>query len=465
MDFNNIDLEGIRSCIIDAFLKTHSDTAVNLWFGDLKLISIDDREAVFVSPTDLKKEIIMKKFSKELEDCLENILGFRTEVIVYSSEHGEVDLSADNIENFKKIEGGEVIYSKDGSKIDLPGDYKSEYTFENFIVGSSNKLAFAMAMAIANRDYDHPEIRNTYNPLFIYGPSGVGKTHLLYAITNRISKDYPYKKIIYVKGEEFTNQLIDSIQKKTTIQFREKYRTADVLLIDDIQFVAGRISTQEELFNTFNAIYEDNKQIILTSDRSPNEMKTLEDRLRTRFMSGVISDIQLPDFDLRLAILKQKAMQNNLFLSPEVLKFLAENITTSIRQLEGVIKKLGAIQLLEGGDLDLERVKNSVKEFIPIKESDTQKMDNIIFAVSKKFGVSREDILSSKRNKEVAIARHVCVYIARTTTSLSQSQVGKAINRDRTTIISSENFVKEEMERDSSFAMEVKDAMREVNGQ
>lgn len=465
MDFSSNDLEGIRSCIIEAFLKTHSDTAVNLWFGDIKLISIDEREAVFVSPTDVKKNIIMKKFSKELEDCLENILGFRVEVVVYSSEHGEVDLSAGNIENFKKIEHGETVYSKDGSKIDIPGDYRSEYTFENFIVGSSNKFAFAMATAIAVKDYDHPEKKNTYNPLFIYGPSGVGKTHLLYAITNSISHSYPDKKITYVKGEEFTNQLIDSLQKKTNIQFREKYRKSDVLLIDDIQFVAGRISTQEELFNTFNAIYEDNKQIILTSDRSPNEMKTLEDRLRTRFMSGIICDIQLPDFDLRLAILQQKAKQNNLFLPPDVLRFLAENITTSIRQLEGVIKKLGAIQLLEGGELNIERVKNAVKEFIPIKESDTQKMDNIIFAVSKKFGVTRDDILSSKRNKEVAIARHVCVYIARTTTSLSQAQVGKALNRDRTTVISSENFVKEEMEKDSSFAMEVKEAIREVNGQ
>lgn len=465
MDFNNIDLEGIRSCIINAFSKTHSDTAVNLWFGDLKLISIDDKEAVFVSPTDMKKKIIMNKFSKEIEDCLENILGYRVEAVVYSSEHGEVDLSAGNIENFKKIEDGETVYSKDGSKIDIPGDYRSEYTFENFIVGSSNKFAFAMATAIAARDYDHPEKKNTYNPLFIYGPSGVGKTHLLYAITNSISHSYPDKKITYVKGEEFTNQLIDSLQKKTNMQFREKYRKSDILLIDDIQFVAGRISTQEELFNTFNAIYEDNKQIILTSDRSPNEMKTLEDRLRTRFMSGIICDIQLPDFDLRLAILQQKAKQNNLFLAPDVLKFLAENITTSIRQLEGVIKKLGAIQLLEGGELDIERVKNAIKEFIPLKESDTQKMDNIIFAVSKKFGVTREDILSSKRNKEVAIARHVCVYIARTTTSLSQAQVGKALNRDRTTVISSENFVKEEMEKDSSFAMEVKDAIREVTGQ
>ena len=216
---------------------------------------------------------------------------------------------------------------------------------------------------------------------------------------------------------------------------------------------------------SIHSTHEDNKQIILTSDRSPNEMKTLEDRLRTRFMSGIICDIQLPDFDLRLAILQQKAKQNNLFLAPDVLKFLAENITTSIRQLEGVIKKLGAIQLLEGGELDIERVKNAIKEFIPLKESDTQKMDNIIFAVSKKFGVTREDILSSKRNKEVAIARHVCVYIARTTTSLSQAQVGKALNRDRTTVISSENFVKEEMEKDSSFAMEVKDAIREVTGQ
>ena len=464
MELKEADLNGIRSCVIKTLTKTHSDTAVNLWFGDIKLISLDDKEAVFVSPAEFKKNVIVNRFLPEIADCLADIIGFKPEVTVYSNENGEVDLSAANVEKFKKIERGEVVYDEDGSKVNIPDDYKSEYTFENFVVGSSNKFAFAVATAVAG-SYSSPEKKGMYNPLFIYGPSGVGKTHLLYAITNRISKNYPTKKIVYVKGEEFTNQLINAMQKKSTAQFREKYRTVDVLLIDDIQFAAGKISIQEELFNTFNAVYEENRQIILTSDRPPNEIKTLEDRLLTRFMMGIICDIQLPDYDLRLAILQQKARQNNLILSSDVLRYLAENIASSIRQLEGVIKKLGAIQLLEGGELDIERVKASVKDFIPTKESDTQKMDNIIFAVSKKFNVSKEDILSGKRNKDIAMARHVCVYIARTNTSLSQAQIGKALNRDRTTIISSESVVKEEMEKNMAFAIEVKEIVREVTGQ
>ena len=262
--------------------------------------------------------------------------------------------------------------------------------------------------------------------------------------------------------------MVDAINRSTTdkmanARFRDKYRRADVLLIDDIQFVAGRASTQLELFNTFNAIYEDCKQIILTSDRPPNEIKTLEERLQTRFMSGVTVDISLPDFDLRVAILRQKAKQRNLLLTSEILNFLAENVTSSIRQLEGVIKKLGAISLLEGGALDIERVRAAVKDFIITKENDGKKMDEIILAVSKKYDISRDDILSSKRNKEIAMARHVCVYIARTMTTLSQAQIGKALNRDRTTVISSEGVIKEEIERNSDFAMEVRELIRSIS--
>jgi chromosomal replication initiator protein len=235
------------------------------------------------------------------------------------------------------------------------------------------------------------------------------------------------------------------------------------LLIDDIHFVAGRISTQEELFNTFNAVYEDHKQIILTSDRPPNEIKTLEERLKTRFLSGLLADISLPDYDLRLAILKQKSQQFNLSLSSQSLAYLAENIGSSIRQLEGVIKKLGALQLLEDVSLDFERVRASVKEFIQPKGSDEEKMGEIIAAVSQKYNISKEDILSDKRKKEIAMARHICVYLARSLTSLSQAQIGKALNRDRTTIVSSESVVKQEMDENTDFAYEINELSRQLS--
>lgn len=453
------DLENIWEYVLQILKSNHKDTVVKLWFSDLKMISLTPDEVIFTTPTNIKRDIIAKQFSEEIAGALFQIVGFKPDISITSRENGEADLSRENIEIFKKMKRGE---DTEGKTATVPDNYKLEYTFDNFVVGSSNKFANAASLAVADKDYDTVDIHNLYNPLFIYGPSGVGKTHLLYAITNRISKNFPTKKIIYVKGEEFTNQLIDAIQKKTTIQFRDKYRNADVLLIDDIQFVAGRISTQEELFNTFNAIHEEHKQIILTSDRPPKEIKTLEERLQSRFMSGIMADISLPDFDLRVAILKQKAKQSNLTLSPETLNYLAENVTSSIRQLEGVIKKLGAISLLEGGEMDIERVKNAIKDFISTKENDEKRMDEIILAVSKKYDISREDILSSKRNMEIAMARHICVYIARTMTSLSQGQIGKALNRDRTTVISSEKVIKEEMEHNGELSMEIRELIRTI---
>ncbi len=459
MNFNSIDLEEIRKMLIELLLKENSQTAVNLWFGDLKLVSLDENEAIFVSPTDLKKKIIRQRFAISMADYLNDILGFEPSVVIYSSEHGEVDLSLNSQPANNQAQGNNQSNAREYNSQE---SFRYEYTFENFVVGASNKFANSAAVAVANQDFDNLS-KKAYNPLFIYGPSGVGKTHLLYAVVNRILSRYPHKKIVYVKGEEFANQLFTAIRKHNTDEFKNKYRDADVLLIDDIHFVAGKESLQEEFFNTFNAIYDANKQMIFTSDRPPHEMKSLEDRLRTRFMAGLIVDIQLPDYDLRCAILQQKSMQNHLTISNDIISYLAENVTSSIRQLEGVIKKLGAIQLLEGGEINIERVKNSIHEFVPKKDSDQKKMDDIILAVSKKFNISRDDILSTKRNKEIAIPRHICVYVARQCTNLSQSQIGKVINRDRTTVISSENYVKDLVEQDSSFAYEVNSIIREIS--
>ncbi len=460
MNFNSVDLDDIYSMLIEMLLKENSQTAVNLWFGDLKLVSLDENEAVFVSPTNLKKKIIRQRFAISMADKLNEILGFEPEVVIYSSENGEVDLSLAKKEAEKEESQRQpVAINQTKSAEEL---FRSEYTFENFVVGSSNKFANSAAVAVANQDYSQFS-KKDYNPLFIYGPSGVGKTHLLYAIVNKILNNFPNKKIVYVKGEEFANQLFTASRKHSTDEFKNKYREADVLLIDDIHFVAGKESLQEEFFNTFNAIFDANKQMIFTSDRPPHEMRSLEDRLRTRFMAGLIVEIHLPDYDLRCAILQQKATLNHLSISNEIIRYLAENVTSSIRQLEGVIKKLGAIQLLEGGEITIDRVKGSIHEFVPKKDSDQKKMDDIILAVTKKFGVSRDDILSTKRNKEIAIPRHICVYVARQCTNLSQSQIGKVINRDRTTVISSESFVKETMENDSSFAYEVNSIIRDIS--
>ena len=458
MDSKDIEYESIKSMMIDILSESTSPSAVKLWFSDLKLILIDDNEAVFVTPTDLKKKVISQRFTEQLKSVLGQIIGFEPNITVISSENGQGEIKAERYETTN----GEVLQKEIKTSSNIRG-YKPEYTFENFVVGSSNNYAAAFAKQVANKDYSGAYLTKDDNPFFIYGPSGVGKSHLLYAISNKILENHPSAKISYITGEEFNNQILDAINvNKNTPAFREKYRTVDVLLIDDIHFIAGKSTVQEEFFNTFNSLYNSGKQIILTSDRPPNEMKQLEDRLKTRFMSGLITDIQLPDFDLRCAIINQKASQNGLMLDYDVIRFLAENVKSSIRQLEGVVKKLGAIQLLEGGEITLDRVKNSIKEFIHVKESDTKRMDDIIMAVSKKYGVSREDILSDKRNAEIALPRHICVYLARTCTNLSQAQIGKSINRDRTTIISSENKVKSLMEEDHDFSLDINELVRQI---
>lgn len=454
--------EAIWAPMSEILKSKHVDTAYNLWFGDMQFVSLTPKEAMFTTTLNLKRDVILENFAEEMQDALCQVVNFRPRIVVISTENEEIDLSAPKIEHFERVERGEIAPDEN---IVMPDDYRSDYTFENFIVGASNEFAYAAARAVADKNLDDPETlrSNNYNPLFIYGPSGVGKTHLLYAITNRLAKRYPSKKIVYIKGEEFTNQLVEAIRNKTTFEFREKFRRVDVLLIDDIQFVAGRDSTQLEVFNTFNAVYEERKQIILTSDRPPNEIKTLEERLRTRFLSGLLADVSLPDFDLRLAILQQKAKQNNIYLSSEILKYIADNVSSSIRQLEGIIKKLGAIKFLQGGELSFERVKDAIKDFVQVKENESKKFDEILMAVSTKFGISREDILSEKRKKDIAMARHICVYIAREITSLSQTQIAKILNRDRSTLVSSEKTVKEEMAVNSDFAFDINEIIRELN--
>jgi chromosomal replication initiator protein len=446
MDFNNLD--SIWEYMLVLLGKDRPDTAVNLWFSDMKLISLTKDEAVFSTTTDIKRDIILNNFRDEIAQDIAQIVGFTPRVLIYSSEHKEVDLSRQSVELFQKIEKGDV--TPEDEDIVMPPDYKSDFTFDNFIVGASNKFAYAVATAVANKDYNDPQVisSNLYNPLFIYGPSGVGKTHLLYAITNSISKRFPEKKIIYVKGEEFTNQLIDAIQKKTTSQFRDKYRKVDVLLIDDIHFVAGRISTQEELFNTFNAVYEDHKQIILTSDRPPNEIKTLEERLRTRFLSGLLADISLPDYDLRLAILKQKSQQFNLSLSSQSLAYLAENIGSSIRQLEGVIKKLMAFYDLTNTMPTLALAQDALTEIMNENIPVSIIIDKVLVETSRYFEVSIDDLKSKKRTDKIASARQIGMFVLSEMSDLSLNEIGKEFgDKDHSTAHHSIKVVTEMMKK------------------
>ncbi len=337
--------------------------------------------------------------------------------------------------------------------------YNEDYTFENFVVGNSNQFAHAAALSVAEN------VGMKINPLFIYGPSGLGKTHLMYAIANRALKRDSSMKVIYVKGEEFLNQLIEAIRggrSTATAEFRAKYRSADMLLIDDIQFIAGKESTQEEFFHTFDALYEDHKQIIITSDRPPKELTTLEERIRSRFEAGLIADIQPPDYELRLAILKNKADQNNLEVPIDVIDFLAENLQSNIRQIEGVIKKLGAKNLLSGMPITMDMVLTTLPEYLRDTEPVGDTVTRIVDIVSRKYNVTTADIMGTSRKKEIKTARNVSMYVVRQVTKMSLPQIGAVFARDHSTVHSNISMVESELTTNTLFEAVVSEIMKEV---
>ena len=298
--------------VLSLMQQTMTETTITTWFSDAEPIALDENRFILYVPTDFKREIVASRYIGDIKKALYDLFSAELEVVVLSEEEKEKYGKREPVSRF------------------LPGT--EEYTFERFVVGNSNKLAHAAALAVA----EHPA--ENYNPLFIHGESGLGKTHLLYAIAHTIHKNHPDYKIVYIRGEDFTNELIRDIRAGKNQEFRDKYRSADVFLMDDVQFIAGRDSTQEEMFHTFNTLYEDKKQIVFTADRPPKEMLRLEDRLKTRFEWGLLADIQPPDYETRMAIIKNKAIRMGVELPEEVLIYVAENITSNVRQIEGTVK-------------------------------------------------------------------------------------------------------------------------------
>ena len=440
------DMESIWAFVKESLRGEYSSVAFGLWFNDLKIISLTDTKATFMCDTIMRQEIIQSRHAHNIARHMEEVLGFEVEIEILTSEKSEEDITRERIEinNEGKNENAAIP----------PFEYRFEYTFDNFIVGNSNKFAHAACTAVAN----NPAF--AYNPLFIYGPSGLGKTHLMYAITNKIAETNPRAKIIYIKGEDFTTQLIDAISEQKMSAFRDKYRKCDVLLIDDIQFIAGKVSTQEEFFHTFNALYEEHKQIILTSDRTPREIKTLEDRLKTRFEWGLIADIQPPDLELRVAIIKKKAEAINVSLPPDVLNFLAENLQDNIRQIEGALKKLGAMSFLSGVPITMEIARGAVAELLGGAEPVNVTVDKLFAKVSEKYGVSKDELVGTKRNKDIANARHICIYLIRKATDMSLPNIGKLFNRDHTTVLESTKLIEKRRAEDAIFNAEMAEMLK-----
>ena len=423
--------------IVKILSKQLTPTAISTWFSDCTPVEIDDCKLVLHTTTDFKRSIIISRFGDTIKAALSDLFSCDFDILV---------LAGDEINDFS------IKKKAENSLPEMEG-----YTFDRFIVGNSNKFAHAAAVAVAEK----PGV--TYNPLFIYGNSGLGKTHLLLAIGQEIHEKDPSKKIAYVKGDEFTIQLVRAIKDGTGEEFRTKYRNVDLFLVDDIQFIAGKQQTQNEFFHTFNNIYEAKHQIVITSDRPPMEMSLLDDRLRTRFEGGLMADIQPPDLETRMAIIRNKAAQLGLLLSDEAVEYIAENITANIRQLEGVIKRLTAYKEILDDVITIDSVKRAIKDVIKIGTY-IPTPDIIIKETAKYYSLKEEDLRGQNRSKNTAMARQVSMYLMRSLTNLSLKDIGAEYeDRNHATVLASIRKVEDLLKTDSSIAGIVRDITSNIN--
>ena len=398
-----------------------SAPVVSTWFDDAKVIELTEDRLILYSPSEFRRDTIQRRCDGYIRDAMKDLFDKDITVEVF----GEEELNAFRNKNRKP----DFI------------EFNPQFTFDNFVVGSSNQFAHGAAIAVANNPAD------SYNPLFIYGPSGLGKTHLLYAIAGHIHNKHPEFNIVYIKGDQFTNEMIKALQGGKNFEFRNKYRNADLFLVDDIQFIAGKESTQEEFFHTFNTLYENHKQIVLTSDRSPSDMQKLEERLKTRFEWGLLADIQPPDYETRMAIIKNKAIHLGLDLPDDVCDFIAENVTSNVRQIEGTVKKIHAYHNLNGMTLDIPNVKRAITDIINTT-SILPTPALIISEVSRFYGIEETVLRGTLKNKSTAEARQVAMYLVRKMLNLSYPDIGREFGRDHTTALHSVNKIESLLQKD-----------------
>lgn len=425
--------------VLQQLKKDLSETTIATWFDELEAVDIRGNTFILHCANDFKKGYIESLFLKNIKSSLHDIFSTDFEVQILD------DIS------FQEFNGGASKRQNDRFTSD-------EFTFETFVVGPSNKLAYAASVAVA----EHPA--QNYNPLLIYGDSGLGKTHLIYAIANVIRKHTPRSKIAYVKGDDLTNELVDAIREGKTAEMREKYRQADLLLVDDVQFIAGKKQTQEEFFHTFNTLYESGRQIVLTSDRPPSEMTQLEDRLRTRFEWGLLVDVAPPDFETRLAIVKNKAALLGMELPDKISAYIAENVTANVRQLEGTINKILAYKDLLGSDADEETVTRAMQDILKRSSEYIPTPEAILEYISKYYSLDQAVIRGQQRIRDAVAARQIAMYLIRSMTNLSLDEIGKVFdNRDHSTVLYSIQQVEKKMKKEPAFAETVKEIKTNIN--
>ncbi len=415
-----------------------STTIISGWFDDAEVVELTEERLIIYSSDEFRREIISRRCTEYIQDALKEIFNSDAKLIVFGDE--------------------ELAAYKEKDKAPTSMDFNPQFSFDSFVVGPSNRFAHGAAIAVSKAPGE------VYNPLFIYGPPGVGKTHLLYAIANGIRKNKPDANIVYIKGDQFTNELIAAIQSGKNIEFRNKYREADLFLIDDVQFIAGKESTQEEFFHTFNKLYEEHKQIVMTSDRKPSDMLTLEDRLKTRFEWGLLADIQPPDYETRMAILKNKAKGWGLDLTDDVCNYIAINITNNVRAIEGTVKKILAYRDLNNMPLDLNNISRAIEDMFKAEGNPLPTPSLIISQVCKFYNVDEIILRGSQRTKNVAEARQIAMYLIRKLTNLSLPDIGQEFAKDHTTVLYSIEKVEKELKKgDTTLQNNIRDITANIN--
>lgn len=429
-----------------------SDVSYNTWIKSCEPTSIVNDVIKLRVPNDFTREILETRYKTLILNAIK----------IISSKKYNIDFAITTDDSTEEDEKNTANNEPKADKIKANDEMLSilnpKYTFDSFVIGNSNRFAHAASLAVAESP------ARAYNPLFIYGGVGLGKTHLMHAIGHYILKNNPKAKVVYVSSEKFTNELINSIKDDTNVEFRNKYRNVDVLLIDDIQFIAGKERTQEEFFHTFNALHEANKQIILSSDRPPKEIPTLEDRLRSRFEWGLIADIQAPDFETRIAILKKKADVENLNVPNEVMVYIATKIKSNIRELEGALIRIVAYSSLTNREISVDLATEALKDIISNKQNKQITIDIIQDTVANYYNLRVEDFKSQRRTRNVAYPRQIAMYLCRKLTDMSLPKIGEEFGgRDHTTVIHAYEKISDALKKDETLQSAINDITKKMS--
>ncbi|WP_426350966.1 chromosomal replication initiator protein DnaA [Alloiococcus sp. CFN-8] len=448
---------------MDAQLKDLWDKTLNILRGELTEVSyntwIKSCEPLSVSndtirlgvPNDFTKEIIESRYKDLVANAIKQVSSKKYNIVFATFSEEAIEEQAKIDEKKEKPKNSVVVNDE------MSATLNPKYTFDSFVIGNSNRFAHAASLAVAESP------ARAYNPLFIYGGVGLGKTHLMHAIGHYVLQTNPKAKVVYVSSEKFTNELINSIRHDKNEEFRNKYRNVDILLIDDVQFIAGKESTQEEFFHTFNALHDANKQIILSSDRPPKEIPTLEDRLRSRFEWGLIADMQPPDFETRMAILKKKADVENLNIANEVMVYIATKIKSNIRELEGALIRIVAFSSLTNREITVDLASEALKDIISNKQTKAITIDIIQEVVANFYNLRLEELKSQRRTRNVAFPRQIAMYLARKLTDLSLPKIGEEFGgRDHTTVIHAYEKISEEIKTNEALENVIKDLTKKL---